>query len=236
MTGRAFDGGGDEPGREGCNVTAILVLGASGRTGAHVVGCALSRGHNVVALLRNPSRIAERVGLTVVEGTPANVDDLAAAIQGTDAVISALGNVRTSDMPWSRQVSPPQFMTGAMRNAVVAMKLAAVQRIVIVSALGVGDSLAAAPAYYRFTVQHTNLATTFADHNVVDREIRQADVDWTLLRPVLLTNSAKKKPVQVRYVPDKPAHMRISRREVAGFAVDALNDHGLIGRDPILSR
>jgi putative NADH-flavin reductase len=217
-------------------VTAILVLGASGRTGAHVMDCALSRGHSLVALVRNPDRIAERAGVTVVEGTPENVDDLASAIQATDAVISALGNVRTSDMPWSRQVSPPQFMTGAMRNAVAAMKLAAVRRIVIVSALGVGDSLAVAPAYYRWTVQHTNLATTFADHNLVDGEIRQADVDWTLLRPVLLTNSAKEKPVQVRYVPDKPAHMRISRREVAAFAVDALNDHGLIGRDPILSR
>jgi putative NADH-flavin reductase len=214
----------------------VLVLGASGRTGAYVVDCALSRGHRVVALVRNPSRIAERAGLTVVEGTPANGDDLTAAIRDTDAVISALGNVRTSDAPWSRQVSPPQFMTDAMRNAVAAMKLADLRRIVIVSALGVGDSLRVAPAYYRFTVQHTNLATTFADHDLVDREIRHADVDWTLLRPVLLTNSAKPQPVQVRYVPDKPAHMRISRREVARFAVDAVNDPALIGRAPVLSR
>jgi putative NADH-flavin reductase len=217
-------------------MTAILVLGASGRTGAQVVDYALSRGHNVVALLRNPSRIAERAGLTVVDGTPAKVTDLAAAILDTEAVISALGNVRTSDMPWSRQVSPPRFMTGAMRNAVAAMKTADLRRIVIVSALGVGNSLPVAPAYYRCTIQHTNLATTFADHNLVDREIRQAGVDWTLLRPVLLTNSAKPQPAQVRYVPDKPAHMRISRREVARFAVDAVNDPALIGRDPILSR
>jgi putative NADH-flavin reductase len=217
-------------------MTVILVLGASGRTGAQVVDYALSRGHNVVALLRNPSRLAERAGLTVMDGTPANVTDLAAAIQGTDAVISALGNVRTSDMPWSQQVSPPRFMTNATRNAVTAMKTARVRRIVIVSALGVGNSLPVGPTYYRWTIQHTNLATTFADHNLVDREIRQADVDWTLLRPVLLTDSPKPKPVQVRYVPDKPAHMRISRREVAGFAVDAVNDPGLVGRDPILSR
>jgi putative NADH-flavin reductase len=72
-------------------MTAILVLGASGRTGAQVVDYALSRGHNVVALLRNSSRIAERAGLTIVDGTPANVTDLAAAIQGSGAMIWALG-------------------------------------------------------------------------------------------------------------------------------------------------
>jgi hypothetical protein len=41
--------------------------------------------------------------------------------------------------------------------------------------------------------------------------------------------------IQVRYVPDKPASMRISRREVARFAVDAIADDSLIGKAPIIS-
>jgi hypothetical protein len=74
----------------------------------------------------------------------------------------------------------------------------------------------------RWTIKHTNLGTTYADHNLVDNEIRQADVDWTLLRPVMLTDSAKTKDIHVCYVPDKPASMRIGRREVARFAVHAV--------------
>ncbi|HTF11896.1 MAG TPA: NAD(P)H-binding protein, partial [Asanoa sp.] len=83
--------------------------------------------------------------------------------------------------------------------------------------------------------KYTNLGTTYADHNALDAEVRQADVDWTLLRAVLLTNSPKARQLQVRFVPDKPASMRISRREVARFAVDALADGTLIGKAPIIS-
>ena len=216
-------------------MSSIFVLGATGRTGEHVVDYALSKGHSVTALVREPAKLTSREGLTVVKGTPEGQDDISAAIRGTDAVISALGNVRTSDMPWAKPVSPRQFMTESTRKTVEVMTANGVRRIVIVSALGVGDSLSVTPAYLRWTVKFTNLGTTYADHNELDAEIRQADVDWTLLRAVLLTNSPNARQLQVRFVPDKPAGMRISRREVARFAVDALADGTLIGRAPIIS-
>jgi putative NADH-flavin reductase len=216
-------------------MSSILVLGATGRTGEHVVNYALSNGHSVTVLVRDPAKLISRAGLTVVEGTPESQDNIAAAIQGTDAVISALGNVRTSDMPWGKPVSPRHFMTESTRKTVKVMTANGVRRIVIVSALGVGDSLSVTPAYLRWTVKYTNLGTTYADHNELDAEVRQADVDWTLLRAVLLTNSPKARQLQVRFVPDKPASMRISRHEVARFAVDALADDTLIGKAPIIS-
>jgi putative NADH-flavin reductase len=216
-------------------MSSIFVLGATGRTGEHVVNYALSKGHSVTALVRDPAKLTSHEGLTVVKGTPEGQDDISAAIQGADAVISALGNVRTSDMPWAKPVSPRHFLTEATRKTVKAMTVNGVRRIVIVSALGVGDSLSVTPAYLRWTVKYTNLGTTYADHNELEAELRQADVDWTLLRAVLLTNSPKSRQLQVRFVPDKPASMRISRREVARFAVDALADGTLIGRAPIIS-
>jgi uncharacterized protein YbjT (DUF2867 family) len=216
-------------------MSSILVLGATGRTGEHVVNYALANGHSVTALVRNPAKLAQRTGLTIVEGTPESQDDIAAAIEGTDAVISALGNVRTSDMPWAKQVSPPDFMAEATRKTVKLMAANGVRRIVIVSALGVGDSWSSAPAYLRWTVKYTNLGSVYVDHNKLDAEIRQADVDWTLLRAVLLTDSHEVGQIQLRFVPDKPASMRISRGDVARLAVDALADDTLIGKAPIIS-
>ena len=170
-------------------MSSILVLGATGRTGEHVVNYALSNGHSVTALVRDPAKLIAGDGLTVVEGTPESRDNIADAIRGANGVISALGNVRTSDMPWAKPVSPRQFMTEATRKTMEVMNANRVRRIVIVSALGVGDSLSVTPAYLRWTVKYTNLGTTYADHNLLDAEVRQADVDWTLLRAVLLTNS-----------------------------------------------
>jgi putative NADH-flavin reductase len=216
-------------------MSSILVLGATGRTGEYVVEYALAKGYSVTALVRNPAKLNWSKGVTVVEGTPESQDDIAAAIMGTDAVISALGNVRTSDMPWAKQVSPPDFMAEATRKTVKLMAANGVRRIIVVSALGVGDSWSSTPVYLRWAVKYTNLGTVYADHNKLDAEIRQADVDWTLLRAVLLTDSPEGRQTQVRFVPDKPASMRISRRHVARFAVDALADDTLIGTAPIIS-
>ena len=48
----------------------ILVIGASGRNGSLIVKEALSRGHTVTALVRNPSSISAHSGLTLVKGKP----------------------------------------------------------------------------------------------------------------------------------------------------------------------
>jgi hypothetical protein len=49
----------------------LFVLGASGRTGSLVVDYALAEGHTVTALVRDPSTVLARPGLTRVTGTPA---------------------------------------------------------------------------------------------------------------------------------------------------------------------
>jgi putative NADH-flavin reductase len=48
----------------------ILVFGAMGRTGAHLIDLALQRGLGVVALVRDPRYLTERAGLVVRKGTP----------------------------------------------------------------------------------------------------------------------------------------------------------------------
>src|SRR5215472_13030251 len=119
----------------------LLALGATGRTGRWVLEYALGAGDDVVALARTPEKILARSPkLSVVRGTPENADDGLPAIRGCEAVISTLDNSRASDLPWARPVSPPMLMTGSIRNALAAMRRSGARRIVVLSALGVGDS------------------------------------------------------------------------------------------------
>ena len=69
----------------------LLVLGASGRTGQHIVAQALSRGHTVTALVRDPGKITARDGLTLIQGTPTNAADMAGAVGDTDADVPGTG-------------------------------------------------------------------------------------------------------------------------------------------------
>lgn len=70
-------------------MTSIALLGATGNVGSRLLDEALSRGHQVTALVREPARLASRADLTVVAG---DVKDpqAAKALSGHDVLISSL--------------------------------------------------------------------------------------------------------------------------------------------------
>jgi putative NADH-flavin reductase len=68
----------------------VAVLGAGGKGGSEITKELASRGHEVVAIGRNPEKIPTGPGITPTKGDASNADELAGLIQGVDAVISAL--------------------------------------------------------------------------------------------------------------------------------------------------
>ena len=95
---------------------------------------ALAAGHRVTAFARRPERLGvtgER--LRVVAGDAFDGEQVAAALAGCDAVITALGT-----RPW--KFSP--ICAEGTAHIVAGMKRHGVRRLVCVSSLGAGDSRA----------------------------------------------------------------------------------------------
>jgi putative NADH-flavin reductase len=214
----------------------FFVLGGSGRTGGHIIDYALSKGHTVTALIRDPAKLTARAGLTVVQGTPVDRGDVDGAIDGADAVIVALNSTRRSDTPWAKPVSPPRLMADSVANATAEMTAHRIRRIVVLSAFGVGDSLSTAALPLRWMFTRTNLKYAYADHNLLDTEIRDTDTDWTLLRPAALNNKASTGKIPVTDVHGPKPSFSISRAAVAHFAVDVIDSGAHIRETPIISQ
>lgn len=70
-------------------MTSIALLGATGNVGSRLLDEALSRGHQVTALVRDPARLAPRAGLTVVAGDVTD-PQAARALAGHEVLISSL--------------------------------------------------------------------------------------------------------------------------------------------------
>lgn len=70
-------------------MTSIALLGATGNVGSRLLDEALSRGHRVTALVRDPARLAPRDGLSVVAGDVAQPDS-GQALAGCAVLISSL--------------------------------------------------------------------------------------------------------------------------------------------------
>jgi putative NADH-flavin reductase len=81
----------------------ILVLGATGRTGRHVVDQALARGHEVSGLVRSASYA--KTASSAIVGDPTEADMLASVLPRHDIVISCLGQRVQADGGIYRVVS-----------------------------------------------------------------------------------------------------------------------------------
>ena len=67
----------------------IALIGASGFVGSALLKEAAARGHSVTAIVRNPGKIAEIKGVSVVKADVTDAAALAALLKGHDIVISA---------------------------------------------------------------------------------------------------------------------------------------------------
>ncbi len=72
----------------------IALIGATGHVGHYFLNEALQRGHAVTALVRDPSKLAARDGLGVVQADVSDPAQVASAVAGHEVVISALDQLR----------------------------------------------------------------------------------------------------------------------------------------------
>src|SRR4051812_6586795 len=97
----------------------ILILGATGRTGRHLLNEALQKGHTVHALVRDRSKLQHTSpDLVLFEGNPSDISSLSRAARGCDAILSTLNISRNSDFPWAGLRTPPNFLSEVMRKII----------------------------------------------------------------------------------------------------------------------
>ncbi|WP_093717369.1 NAD(P)-dependent oxidoreductase [Actinacidiphila alni] len=190
----------------------LLVFGANGRTGQQLVAQGLAAGHEITAFVR-PRATAPppHPRLRVARGeVTADQDAVRAAVEGQDAVLTAFGSPTT----WHGVVSP-DLTVRAMPLIVRAMREAGVERIVHLSAHGVGDTADQAPVVY--WAVYKALGRMFADKAAGEKILRATDLDWTLVYPVMLVGG----PLTGRYRVGARLSLhgvpRISRADVAHF-------------------
>ena len=209
----------------------LLVLGATGRTGQHIVEQGLAKGHQVTALVRDAGKVTPRDRLTLVTGTPTDADAVARAALGVDAILVALNNPRMSDAPWAKPITTDKILTKVAQNIIALGG----KRVVFLSAAGVGDSFDTAPWFMRFMIRKTNLSWAYADHNSAEQAFRASNADWTLVRAMGLSNSEKEKTLIVGTATTPKPGMMVRRSAVAGFMLSAAENSTHIRETPVIS-
>jgi len=158
----------------------IVVFGAAGKTGREVVRQALSAGHRVTAFARNPSRIGlTHPDLVPIAGDVGDADTVKSALEGQDAVISALGN----PVPYRRN---PALVAG-IASLVRQMQANGPRRLLYVSSVLVPETRAQAGALVA-ALAPLLTGREVQDHVEKEASVVGSDLDWTLFRPTKLSS------------------------------------------------
>ncbi|MEP7290132.1 MAG: SDR family oxidoreductase [Chloroflexota bacterium] len=193
----------------------LIVFGATGGIGAHVVAQALAAGHDVTAVARRPSAVTLRhERLSVIEGDVLNAVSIRASVVGQDAVVSALG---------VRDRAPTTVYSEGVANIMQAMQAAQVRRIICISASGLDAGI----WWQRFMGKvflWRLLKNMYTDLLRMESEVTASNLDWTILRPPAYTNGPRTGHYQA-VVNHKLTHgWHISRADIADYIVHHLND------------
>lgn len=199
----------------------LLVLGATGGVGRHIVSQAQQRGHDVIALVR-PETAYDGPCL---RGDPCDAAVVRSALDGVGCVVSSLGMRRKNVLnPFSAILGRTDLGAASARAIVDAMRGAGVGKLVAVSAAGVAESAPGMNVVMRGLVASSNIGVAYRDLAEMEKIFADSDLDWCAVRPVTLTDGAH--TGRVRVVGHFGAFMTISRADVAHHVLDRVDVSG----------
>ncbi len=207
----------------------LTIFGSTGGTGRQVLVQALKHGHDVTAFARRPEKLDQKHGnLQIVRGDVMDFALVERAIQGQDAVLCSLGMPNIMDKS--------QLRANGTKNIIRAMEKTGTRRFICQSSLGAGDSREVLPFHYKYLLAPLFMRHLYSDHNIQENYIRESQLDWTIVRPGILTDAEHTGTYQHGFTADnKSVTVKISRADVADFMLRQLTEDTYMYKTPCIS-
>lgn len=184
--------------------------------------------YRVRAFARSESGIAlTNPNLEKVRGDALKPQDVEAALTGMDAVIQSLG-VKFGDL-----FQPVRLFSDATRVLIPAIKAQGVKRLICLTGFGAGDSRASISCLQRVPFQIV-FGRAYEDKSMQERLIKESGVEWTIVRPGVLTNGPRTGRYRILSDPAQWRNGSISRSNVAEFLVRQIEDQTYVRQAPVL--
>lgn len=155
----------------------VALIGVSGFVGKAVLNELLQRGHQVTGIVRNPENVKAQTGLTIVKGDAIDIDTLADAINGNNAVISAF------NAGWTNPHLYQDFLNGA-KAIQAGVKKSDVKRLLVVGGAGSlfidGKQLVDGPEF-----PEDYKAGAKAARDYLNELKNETTLDWVFISPAI---------------------------------------------------
>jgi putative NADH-flavin reductase len=170
----------------------VIIFGATGFSGQAILAEAIKQGNEVTVLVRDSSKVKiNHNNLRIVEGNVLDSQKVAFVIQNQEAVIQCLGVGGKGDG------KPTTFISDAMKIIVDEMQKQNIKRLIALSNVGAGNSIAFQPWFFTkiiLTYFMKWLKVIIDDKNRMEPIIMNSNLNWTIVRcPNIVDKPAKGK-------------------------------------------
>jgi len=206
----------------------LLILGATGSIGRHLVPQAIDKGHQVTALVRDPANLpATYPQLRVLGGDALNSRDVDDAVRFQDAVIYAIGA--------DQMGKPTTLFSDSTRILLEAMTRQGVRRLVAITGIGAGDSKGHGGFFYDQIIYRFFTKPIYEDKDRQEELIRSSDLDWTIVRPASFTDRSQP-GAKLRVFTDLRGVTvkSISRADTAAFVLEQVTSDRWLRQAPLV--
>ena len=210
----------------------VTVFGATGAIGSLTVDELLASGHTVTAYARNFGKIPSRWGhrVRVVVGEISDAEAIGRAVDGSDAVVSALGP------SMDRKATGLPLVEGT-RHILDGMRSRGIRRYVGHGTPSIRDPHEKRTAQTRLVgfMGRTFLRRAYDELLGMTDVVCTADVDWTIVRFTAPQNTVKKGDLRVGFYGHDKIGFPVSRADIAAFTAAQVDSDTYIGRAPAIS-
>ena len=204
----------------------LTVFGGTGGTGTAIIDLALAAGHEVMAFIRDQSRLKRPDQVRMIESDLKHAHRIDEAIAGSEAVLVALGP----------RNSPPELITTGLRHIITSMEQRGIKRIIAVSCARMRTPHESTPLVERISVL---LAAAAARRDIVAKQeqlrlLSSSSLEWTALRAGRLARTAASG--KYRFDDDRThSNAPLSREDLAHAVMTELEAGVYVRKAPFVS-
>jgi putative NADH-flavin reductase len=206
----------------------IVIFGATGRTGKHLVEQALTQGHLVTAFARTPSKLSmSHERLRIEQGDVLDAASVEKAVAGQDAVLCALG---------FKFNEPSTVLVNGTQHMIHAMKKHGVQRIISILTAGfLGEQSDLLIGKFLLGFYRLYPKGLLEPARLQFQELQQSDLQWVAIRAVVLAEGPPKGNYRVVKHNIPKGGYRITTGDLAEFMLQQVSSDEYVGQSPAIA-
>jgi putative NADH-flavin reductase len=210
----------------------IIIFGATGFSGQAILEEAIKQCHEVTILVRDASKIQSRYNnINIVEGNVLDPEVVASVLHHQEAVIQCLGVGGKGDG------KPTTFISDATKIIVEEMEKQQIKRLIAMSNVGAGNSLAFQPWFFTKIILPYFmkwLKVIIDDKNRMEPIIMNSELDWTIVRCPNIVDKTPKDNIHAT-LDGKGLKLAVTLDDMAEFIINQITDNAYSRQAPSIS-